>query len=157
MITPSQPLEASLNRCPACGGQVFINPAGAVGDSPCPHCRWLLWFVTRSVDDVVVLTFLPGLLAGSESAGRVDEVLSAAGKPPRLVLNLSRLRVVSSLFLGMLVGLHKRVTEAQGAMRICGLEPFVLETLRTTKLDTLLAICDDEQTAVASCRNEATL
>jgi len=140
------------HRCPACGGPVFIAPVERVADCPCPHCRCLLWFVTQSVDGVAVLTFLPGLITGSESVGRLDEVLSAAGTPPRVVLNLAELRVISSVFLAALVRLHQRIAAANGTMKVCGLSEIGLETIRTTRLDTILHICNSQQEALADGR-----
>ena len=136
--------------CPACGGQISSD---AVGDSPCVHCGRPLWFLQRARDGVQVLTFLPGLTVGAESGQRVDEVLSAGGTPPRLVLNLAQLRIVSSIFLGMLVKLHKQVLAAQGAMVVCGPGAEAVEALRTTRLDTLFRVCADEDAAIALLGN----
>jgi anti-anti-sigma factor len=144
--------QPAPHRCPACGGPVLITPVERVGDSPCPHCRCLLWFVTQSVDGVVVLTFLPGLIAGSESIGRLDEVLSAAGSPPRVVINVAELRVISSVFLATLVRLHQRIAAAHGIMKVCGLNEIGLQTIRTSKLDTILHIASSQQEALADCR-----
>ena len=109
-----------------------------------------MWFVRRSVDGVVVLTFLPGLVTGSEGLQRIDEVVSAFGGSSRVVVNLSRLRFVSSMFLGMLVVLHKRVVLVKGELKICGIQPEASVVFKITRLDKVFDIRDDEQSALAS-------
>jgi anti-sigma B factor antagonist len=136
------------NVCPLCNGVVVVEPGSMLGeDAPCPHCGGLLWFLRKQVGDVVVLTFLPGLITGSESVHRVDEVVSAIGDARRVVLNLSHLRFVASLFLGMLVVLHKRMASSNKELRICGVQPNAAVVFGVTKLDTVFSIHEDEMTA----------
>jgi anti-sigma B factor antagonist len=67
-----------------------------------------------------------------------------------LVLNLSRMRVVSSMLLGMLVVLYRRMLAANGAVKLCGLRADTRDVFRTTKLDRVFEIYEDEQTALNS-------
>ena len=127
-----------------------IDAGGEIGDSVCLECGCLLWFVRKAVGDVVILTFLPGLMTGLESEGRAAEVLAAAGMSPRCVLDLSCLRVMSSLFLAMLIKVQHGVAAAEGQMKICGLDATGQEIMRSTKLDTLFEILGDEQSTVRS-------
>ena len=150
MDTPSRTPEGVPNCCPACGGEVHLDPSSPLGDVPCPHCGHLLWFLKKSIDDVVILTFLPGLTSGSESFERVDEVSSMLGASPRLILNLFHLRIVSSMFLGMLVVLHRRVLTANGTLKLCGLRPEAAAAFKVTRLDMIFDIHDDEQDAMES-------
>ena len=122
----------------------------SAGDSPCPHCRRLLWFLRKCRNGVVVLTFLPGLMSGSEAMGRVHQVQEAVANSSRLVLNLSRMRLVSSMFLGMLVVLYRTMVAVERDGKLCGLHPDTLDVFRTTKLDRVFDICGDEQTALNS-------
>jgi anti-anti-sigma factor len=137
-----------LNYCPVCTQALQLDADDPPGDVPCPHCGHLLWFVGKPVGDVVVLTFLPGLMSGSESAGRLEEVLAAVGDSNRLVVNLAHLRFVSSLFLGMLVSLHRRLQDGQGGLKICGLTDGAADVLRTTRMDSFLSIFPDERSAL---------
>ena len=134
--------------CPVCAQAVRIDPTEPVGDVPCPHCGQLLWFVSKPVGDVVVLVFLPGLMSGSESAGRLDEVLAAVGDTNRLLVDLSQLRFVSSLFLGMLVALHRRLRDSGGALKLCGLTAETANVFHSTRIDALLDVCPDARTAL---------
>lgn len=152
MSEPPVIFRAQSYRCPACGGAVSIIPLEGVADAPCPHCRCLLWFLRRTVEGVEVITFLPGLITGSESLERLDEVLSAVGDPPRAVLDLSQLRMISSIFLATLVRVHQRVTAAKGSVAICGVDEVGMQAIRATRLDMLLSVFPSEPDALASCR-----
>jgi anti-anti-sigma factor len=138
------------DSCPYCGTAVDISADGPSGDAPCPQCQQLLWFVRKSVEGVTVLTFLPGLMVGSESSGKAEEVFSALGDSVRVVVNFSRLRLASSLFLGMMVALRRKVKAAGGNVKVCQLAPVVESSFRATQLHNLFEIYADEQEAVNS-------
>jgi anti-anti-sigma factor len=150
MDDPSPTPDGRAYGCPACDKALKIESWEDLGDSPCPHCSHLLWFVRKTVDDVVVLTFVPGLMLASESLDRVDEVRSAVGDATRAVLDLSQLNFLSSLFLGMLVALHRQMEADMGHLKICGIHPDNRESFRFTRLDTMLNICEDEPSALQS-------
>ena len=109
-----------------------------------------MWFVRKSLDGVTVLTFLPGLMVGSESGGRADEVFSSLGEELRVVVNFSRLRLASSLFLGMMVALRRKVKAGGGNVKVCQLDPVVEGSFRATQLHSLFEIYPDEEAAVNS-------
>jgi anti-anti-sigma factor len=150
MDKSAQTVGEHCNYCPYCGTTVDLRPSEPQGDTPCPQCQQLLWFVRKSVDGVVVLTFLPGLMVGSESGGKADEVFSALGDSLRVVVNFSRLRLASSLFLGMMVALRRKVKAVGGNVKVCELAPVVEDSFRATQLHGLFEIYADEQAAVNS-------
>jgi len=135
--------------CPYCGSGSAIDLPGAEEDRPCPGCGRLLWFVRKPRDEVAVLIFLPGLISGAESLPRVDEVTSAIGGASRIALDLSRLRVMTSMFLGMLVSVQRSVVAAGGTLKLFGVSPGQREVFRATKLDTVFSIYSDEPSALA--------
>ena len=45
MRKSSRSPEGVPGTCPACGAVICLEPAGAVGDAPCPYCGRALWFV----------------------------------------------------------------------------------------------------------------
>jgi anti-anti-sigma factor len=151
MEVPSSVLEHTPYSCPYCGYAVIVEPASvAAKDAPCRHCGKVLWFVRKMLGDGVVLTFLPGLMTGSESKERIDEVVSAISNCPRVVLNLSHLHFVASMFLTMLVVLHKKVASAKGTLKICGVQPDPSAVFKHTKLDAVFTIYEDERSALES-------
>jgi anti-anti-sigma regulatory factor len=150
MSEASQSARSVPNACPFCGADSGVDLSSPDAENPCPACGRLLWFVRKPVDQAVVFIFLPGLLSGSESLPRVDEVLSAAGGSARVAVDVSRLRVISSVFLGMLVSLQRKLVAAQRTLKIFGVTPGHREVFRATKLDTVFSLYGDEQSALAS-------
>ncbi len=142
--------EGDATGCPQCGQPVTIQASGPAEEFPCPHCGHLLWFLGKRLDGVVILTFLPGLITGQESIERVDEVVAATGDAPRVLLDFSLLRFLSSLFLGMLIRLHLRMASAQRALKVCGLRSEAREVFRVTRLDQVFDLCTDQQSALDS-------
>jgi len=142
--------EASLNRCPQCGDDIAVELADSLKDFSCPHCHRPLWFVWRRVGNVVVLTFLPGLLSGAESIDRRDELGPVIGDGARVLVNLSHMEFISSVFLGMLVGLFRKVRMANGTLKICCVRSVSIEAFRVTKLDQIFTLCADEAIALSS-------
>ena len=152
MDTSSRTADGEADHCPACGRDVVIELLDLACDMPpCPHCRRPLWFLRKHRDGVVILTFLPGLMAGNEAMSRVHEVQEAVGSASQLILNLSPMHFVASIFLGMLIVIYRRMVAASGTVKLCGpLHPDTLDVFRSTKLDRLFDIYEDEQTALNS-------
>lgn len=154
MDTVSRLADGPADRCPACRGQVLLERLDRDGDTPCPHCGRLLWFVRKRSKGAVLLTFLPGLQSGSEPMEQIRQVHEAVAGSSRVILNLSRMRLVSSLFLGMLVVLHRRIVARSGTMALCGLARDTLDAFRVTNLDKIFDIVADEPTALASLSSQ---
>jgi anti-anti-sigma factor len=150
MDTVSEIADEASDRCPVCGREVPPERLNWAGDAPCPHCGNPLWFVQGSRSGIVTLTFLPGLMAGSEAMERVQQVQEAVASSSRLVLNLSRMHFVSSMFLGMLVVIHRRMLAVGGTLKLCGLHPDTADTFRFSKLNRVFDIYEDEQMALNS-------
>jgi transcriptional regulator with PAS, ATPase and Fis domain len=60
------------------------------------------------------------------------------------MLNLGNVGLLSSLALGQLISCHKRIQAAGGRLTLCNLNPSILEILRTTRMDQLWDIWNDE-------------
>jgi anti-anti-sigma factor len=107
-----------------------------------------LWFVRRSLGDAVVLTFLSGAGTDSDVFWRVNELRLGLNDFSRFVLDLSYLPNISSIFLGMLIRLHRRAVRDQERMRICGLHPEVIDVLRASMLGRLFEVYENEEEAL---------
>ena len=147
-ITPKA-LELKPSLCPTCWAEVLVGRWECDSEIACPRCGHLLWFVCKEVEGVLVFNFLPGLVVGSEAVQRADELLAALGDASRLVLNLSHMRLVTSMFLAMLIPLKKRMVSGGKALKLCGLRPAVRDVFRVTGLEQTFDICGDEHTAVS--------
>ena len=68
----------------------------------------------------------------------------------RILLDFSRTGYIDSSGLGALVSLSKRIREVGGELRLSGLNEDLRSLFELTKLDTLFAIADSSQQALAS-------
>ncbi len=68
----------------------------------------------------------------------------------KIVLDLGKVLRMSSLALGKLVALQKKLKEIEGALKLLGLRPGVREIFRASRLDTLFEVFDDEIRAIKS-------
>ena len=60
----------------------------------------------------------------------------------RLVVDITGMDFIVSMGLGVFVRTHTRLRAAGGFFRLVGPEPFILQIIKTTGLDRLLAIYD---------------
>lgn len=57
--------------------------------------------------------------------------------PPRLIIDMAATRFVGSSFIELLVRSWKRIKQRQGVMALCSVQPFCMEVLRISHLDTI--------------------
>lgn len=67
-----------------------------------------------------------------------------------MILSFVRVKHLSSMALGMLIRLNKKVEEGGGLFKLCDIKPSLYEIFRITKLDKLLAIYDTCDQAIDS-------
>ena len=136
--------------CPACDREFSPEFLEQAGDALCPQCKTTLWFVRRRIGPAVVLRFLPGLTSGGEAMRRTHEAVRATQNSPRVVVDLSEMRFVTSIFVSMLLLLAAEIRATGGKMKICGLREAALDAFKITKADQVLDLCRDETTALES-------
>jgi anti-anti-sigma regulatory factor len=151
MEKPSVTLPSRAFCCPACGAQLSHTQLDCDGDNPCPACGRPIWFASKAVGDAKVLLFLPGLIAGGQSLERLPEVLEATQHSSHVVINLSPMRYVTSVFLNMLILLRRKVVQRGGAVAVCGLQGVSLEVAAIAQITSILAPHADEATALRAC------
>jgi len=108
--------------------------------------------------DVAVVTFDRRTYADRNAVTNMFKEICdrvKAGEFSNVVLNGAHLEYVSSATLGKLMTLSRLVTEAGGSLKLCSLEPQFHDVLRTTRLNEVFEIYDDEQTALASFKEQA--
>lgn len=87
---------------------------------------------------------------GMREAGIIESSLKevASTEKGRLVVDMSDVKVLGSMGLGMLVTLTKQCRSLGGKLAIFGIEPSLLELIKLTRLDTFLVIAQNEAAAV---------
>jgi anti-sigma B factor antagonist len=109
--------------------------------------------LVRPLGNLTAVDFLsaPGALQGEavrDLAGRLQGLVNAGHE--MLLLNLKGVVFSSSSVLGSLALLQRRVGEAGGLLKLCGLDPVLRESLRICRLDRDFVIYDDEDDALAA-------
>ncbi|MGH7536007.1 MAG: STAS domain-containing protein [Gemmatimonadales bacterium] len=105
---------------------------------------------TRDRSGVTVVQAEGQLIVGNrqELKELVQSVLERGDR--RLVIDFSRTGYIDSSGLGALVSLSKRIREMGGELRLSGLNEDLRSLFELTKLDTLFAIAETPQQALAS-------
>jgi anti-anti-sigma factor len=67
-----------------------------------------------------------------------------------MIVSFVRVKHLSSMALGMLIRLNKKVEEGGGMLKLCDIKPSLYEIFRITKLDKLLSIYDNCEQALTS-------
>ncbi len=68
--------------------------------------------------------------------------------PKRLLLNLADVEYLHSAVYGHLILLNQKAKAAGCELRLCGLQPVVAQSFGTLKLDRILDVLQDEQSAL---------
>lgn len=90
------------------------------------------------LNETQVRAFGQALLALADVPGR------------RVILNFLGLQHLTSLALGELIRLHKRLAESGGELCLADIDPRIYELFSITRLDRLFRIFDREEEAVAA-------
>jgi len=73
----------------------------------------------------------------------------------RVVLSFLGVDHLTSLVLGKLILVHKRLSESGGEMRLADIDPQIYEVFKITHLDRLFTIYDHERDALVSFAQDA--
>ena len=66
----------------------------------------------------------------------------------KIVLDFGQVRFLSSQMLGVLINLHKKAEQINGAVILCGLRPELSKVFKITRLDKILKFAKDEEAAL---------
>ena len=105
---------------------------------------------TKDASGVAVLQVEGQLIVGNRQ--ELKELVQAAldQGERRLLIDFSRTGYIDSSGLGALVSISKKIREAGGELRLSGLNEDLRSMFELTKLDTLFAIAETPQQALAS-------
>ena len=149
MNTSAQPLNEQMRQCPICETQLRVD-SFQTGEVACSGCGHVIWYQKRTIDGISILDAVSGIVSINMDIERVSKSLLSGIDKARVILNLSRLKFISSAFVAGMIALQKRVRAAGGRLILCGMHPIVRETLHGARLDTFFEICENEQDALDS-------
>ena len=116
---------------------------------PLPEYEYI---IVKYVDGVAVVNFRESvaMFEGDkvESIGGELMNLVASKKEPKILLNLSNAQFISSAMLAHLVKLHRKVQDAKGRIKLCGLRPVIMDAFKVSRFDRIFEIQPDEVTAL---------
>ena len=102
------------------------------------------------IDDVgtaIVVHFDYSRMA-DEARTSLYDLVESQGKT-HIVLDFTSVVVISSVALGILVTLQRKVVAAGGKLAICGLDENLRYLFQITQLDRVLTLCDTREQALA--------
>lgn len=102
-------------------------------------------------DGVVVVSFgLPSLdsISGIEQMSERLREFVAADKPQKMVIDFEGVKFFSSMMLGLLVDVWRRLKEYGGVMLISSINPQLNRVFKVTNLDKIFAFYPDRDSAV---------
>jgi anti-anti-sigma factor len=106
----------------------------------------------KKLNGVVVLTPKKDLTGGKETDELIEEIKKAdAAEISCLVINLQRVKVMSSMGLDALIIGQRKFLKRNAKMRLCNVKERHIQLLAILKLAQWFNVYDDEETAVASC------
>ncbi len=76
--------------------------------------------------------------------------LIAQAEIKNMVIDFSNVKFLTSSALGLLIRVNKKVRESSGNLRLCSIDPRILEIFRITRLDSVFDIQPDVESAVRS-------
>lgn len=83
---------------------------------------------------------------------RIDD---ADGRPPDVIVDMQSVSYVNSSNIAQLLRLRKKQINAEGRLRVCGVNDAVWSVLLITGLDKIFEFTDDVSTSLASLQIES--
>ena len=117
MFSPRTP-QGRLNHCPICDKELVVEPlAVPMRDAPCPHCGCLLWFQQSGN----ICFRIPATDADPDWAQLAD--CAGRGKPRRLRLDLSDVKILTSAVVWKLITILKHAKQSGSRVVLCNVDP----------------------------------
>lgn len=74
-------------------------------------------------------------------------------EPPRFIIDFAHVTFMSSIILGVIMGIHLNICKRDGILSICGMNDMTLRVFKITKLDKVLTIYDKCEDAVSQMQS----
>ncbi len=106
----------------------------------------------KYIDGVAVVSFLEtmSMFEGDkvQAVGKELTDLVESRKEPKILLNLGNAHFISSAMLAHLVKLHRKIHDAKGRIKLCGLRPVIMDAFQVSRFDKIFDIQPDEASAL---------
>jgi anti-sigma B factor antagonist len=112
--------------------------------------------VEFSVQDEILIASLDTAtisISGIDSISQALREVITQQRPQNLIIDFTRVRFLSSLMLGLLVDIWRRMKEYGGRVRICGIDPQLTRVFRITHLDRIFEFSADPAGAVEAMKS----
>ena len=101
--------------------------------------------------DVLVIYFTDARILDESRIRKLgDDLIELLGRTDqeKVLLDFRRVEFMSSAMLGTIVRMNKKCKEYKAKLKLCSIAPDILQVFKITKLDKLLDIAADEETAL---------
>ena len=98
--------------------------------------------IQRGIDETF-LTFADSQLLDENLIKQIEQEITGIineENQKNMLLDFSRVEFMSSSFLGLLVKIHKRISEKNGQLKLCNINKKIREIFKITRLDKIFQI-----------------
>ena len=105
--------------------------------------------VEEDINGVTIVNFANRKILDEQNIQQLgEELTSLVDGPRKILLNFQNVEYLSSAAIGKLMALHKLIAGVKAKLRLCSINPTLMEVFKITKLNKLLEIFKDEQAAL---------
>lgn len=97
----------------------------------------------QNIEDATIVTLHDDRIVEPDHIAQLEEsIMAVVDKASRLnlILDFCHVRSLSSALLGLLVKIHKRLSERKGHLELCNVDPGIYEVFKITRLDKVLDV-----------------
>jgi anti-anti-sigma factor len=110
------------------------------------------YITVKYLDAVAIVSFREtmAMFEGDkvQAVGKELIDLVESRKEPKILLNLSNAHFVSSAMLAHLLKVHRKIKDAKGRIKLCGLRPVIMDAFKVSQFDRIFEICPDATSAL---------
>jgi anti-sigma B factor antagonist len=103
------------------------------------------------IDGVAVAVLTDAKILDEEQIQSLEKTfmpLIEQGTGIRLLMDFCNVQFLTSSVLGLLIRLNRKVFQSEGRLRLCSVDPKILEIFKITRLDKVFEIYKDKQQAL---------
>lgn len=104
------------------------------------------------IDGALIARFSEHHIDAANCDAVFSELIDAVTRehPQLLIVNFRRVSYLHSIAIGYVVRVRELVQSYGGELRLCNLEPQIIETFSIIRVDRLFNICDTERSALSA-------